>query len=60
MGGVGGYRYVGIDIILVRVISARKSLRKIFTLIIIGLILSDCLVSCVLRFAYYVFNFAKN
>ena len=52
MGGGDGCRYVGFDVILGQVMAARRSLRRIFMLILVGLVLTDCLVSCVLHFAY--------
>ena len=36
-----------------------RSLRILFTLILVGLVLPDCLVSCVLNFAYFVVRFVK-
>ena len=60
MVGGGGCRCVGIDARLGRVMAARRSLRKLFTIILLGLVLTDCLVSCVFSFAYRVLHFAKS
>ena len=38
----------------------RRSSRRIFIIILVGLVLPDCLVSWVLHFAYFVFRFAKS
>ena len=40
--------------------AARRSLRGIFVLILVGLVLPDFLVSYVLRCAYLVLRFFKN
>ena len=34
--------------------------KEIFTLILVGLVLPDCLVSCILRIAFCVLSFAKS
>ena len=40
-------------------IAARRSSRRIFTIIPVGLVIPDCLVSCVLLFAYGVLRLTK-
>ena len=45
MGGGGGCRCVGVDVSLGRVMAAGRLLRKFFTLILVGIVLPDCLVS---------------
>ena len=57
MVGGGICRYVGIDVSLGRVMAERRSLRRLFTIFFIGILLTDCLVSCVLHFSYCVFRF---
>ena len=58
MGAGGKCRCVGIDVSLVRVIAPHRSLRKLYTLILVGLLLSDCFVSYVLHFSYFILCFA--
>ena len=60
MGGGDGLGYVGVDISEGRVMTAQRSSRRLFVLILVGLVLPDSLVSCVFCFAYFVFCFAKN
>ena len=60
MGGGDGCRYDGVDVSLVKVMSEWSSLRRLLTLILVGLVQTDCLVSCILNFAYCVFRFAKS
>ena len=60
MGDGDGCRYVGVDIGLGRVMATRKSLRRLLTLITVGLVLPNYLLSCVLCFSYCVFRFAKS
>ena len=45
MGGGDGYMYVGVDVGLGRLIMSWRSLRRIFMLILIGLVLTEYLVS---------------
>ena len=52
MGGGDGCRYDGVDVSLVKVMSEWSSLRRLLTLILVGLVQTDCLVSCILHFAY--------
>ena len=59
MGGGGGCRCVRVDVSLVRVMVVWRSLSRLFMLILVGLVLTDCLVSCVLHFAYCVLRFEK-
>ena len=59
MGGGDGCRYVGDDVSLGRVMAARRSLRRIFTVILVGLVLPESLVSCVLCFSYCYLHFSK-
>ena len=59
MGGGGGCRCVGIDVSLSRVMAAWRSLRRLFTLIPVGLVLPDCLLYYALSLAYCVLSFAK-
>ena len=59
MGGGDGCRYVGVHVGLGWVMAARRSLGRLFTLILVGLLLTDYLVSCVLRFVYCVLRFSK-
>ena len=59
VGGGDGFRYVGVDVSLGQVMAEQRSLRRLFMLIPVGLVLPDCLISCVLRFVYCVFNFEK-
>ena len=59
LGGGGGCRCVGIDVSLGRLMDSRRSLRRLFILILVGLVLTDCLLSWVLRFAYCVLIFAR-
>ena len=58
--GGGVCRYFGIDVRLVRVMAERRSLRRVFTLILVGLVLTNCLVSCIFRFSYSVLHIAKS
>ena len=44
--------YVGVDVGLGQVMAAQRSLRILFSLTLVGLVLPDYLVSCVLRFTY--------
>ena len=60
MGGGDGCRYVGFDVSLGQVMAATRSLKRLFTLILVALVLPNCLVSCVLSFANCVFHFAKS
>ena len=60
MGGGDESRYVGVIIGLGRVIAAWRLSRRLFTLILVGLVLPDYLVSSVLRFAYCLLRFAKS
>ena len=50
MVGGGGCRCVVNNVRLGRVMLSQRSLRIIFTLILVGLVLNDCLVSCVIYF----------
>ena len=52
MGSVYGCRYVGVDVGLIWAMAVRRALRKIFMLNLVGLLLPDYLVSCVLGFAF--------
>ena len=60
MGGGGGCRCVRDDVSLVRVMVVWRSLSRLFMLILVGLVLTGCLVSCVLRFSYCVLCFSKK
>ena len=60
MGDDDGCRYVGSGVSLGWVMVAQRSLRRLFMLIIVGLVLPDCLVSCFLHFASCVFRFNKS
>ena len=60
MGGSDRCRHVGVDVGLGWVMAERRSLRRLFTLIIVGLVLPDYLVSCILRFSCYALSFAKS
>ena len=60
MDGGDGCIYVGIDVNLGWVIASWRSLRILFTLILIGIALPGCLVSFVLRFAYCILCFEKK
>ena len=51
MGGGDVCRYVGVDVGLVKMASLR-SLRRIFMLILLVLVIPDYLLSCILRFDY--------
>ena len=50
--------YVGVDVGLGQVMAAQRSLRRLFMLILVGLVLPDSLVSYILRFAYCVLRFS--
>ena len=41
-------RSIGVDVSWDQVVAARISLRRIFTLILVGIVLPDCFISCVL------------
>ena len=58
-GGGDGCRYVEVEFSFCQVMVSRRSLRTIFTLIILGFILPAFLVSCILCFSYSVLRFAK-
>ena len=51
MVDVDGCSSVGVDINLVRVMTARISLRRLFTIILVDLVLSMFWISCALRFS---------
>ena len=51
VGGGDVCRYVGVDVGLVKMASLR-SLRRIFMLILLVLVIPDYLLSCILRFDY--------
>ena len=59
MNGGDEFGYVEVDVGLGPVMVGRRSLRRIFTIILVGLVLPDSLVSCVFSFAYFVFHFLK-
>ena len=52
MGGGDLFKYAGVDVGLGRVMMSWRSLRRLFMLTPLGLVLSDYLVFCVLRFAF--------
>ena len=60
MGGGDICRYVGFDVSWGQVMAARRSPRRLLTLILVGLLLPDCLESCVLSFAYYNSHSVKS
>ena len=60
MGGSDVCRYIGVDVGLGRMMAAWRSMRIFFTLILVGLVLSDYLVYCVLRFPFCLLRFAKS
>ena len=60
VGGGGECSFVGIDVSLVEVMAARRSLRRIFSLILVVLVLPGSLVSCVLHFDYCILRFTKS
>ena len=60
MGGGDRCMYVGIDVGYYWVMAARISSRRLFTLILVGLVLPDFLVSCVLNFDFCALSFAKS
>ena len=51
MSGSDGCRYVGVDVGLGRVMPAQSSSRRLFTLILVVILLPDYLVSWVFYFA---------
>ena len=59
MCGVGGHNCSGIGVSLGWVVVPWSSLRRLIMIILVGLLLPECLVSCVLHFTYYVLRFAK-
>ena len=60
MGGGDVCRYVGVDVSLGRAMAAWRSSGRLFTLILVGLVLPDFLVSCVLNFDFCALSFAKS
>ena len=59
MSGGDGCGYVEVDVGLGRVMIARRSVRILFTVILLGLVITDSLVSCVLNLSYCVLRFVK-
>ena len=59
MSGGDGCGYVEVDVGLGRVMIARRSVRILFTVILLGLVITDSLVSCVLNLSYCFLCFVK-
>ena len=63
VGGGDGFRYVGVDVSLDQVMAEQRSLRRLFTLILVGLVPPYCLISCILHFAFckkYIWKILPN
>ena len=63
VGGGDGFRYVGVDVSLDQVMAEQRSLGRLFTLILVGLVLPYCLISCILHFAFckkYIWKILPN
>ena len=60
VGGGYGCRYAGVDVSLDWVMAAQRSLKRLLTLLIVGFLILDCLVYCVLSFTSCVLRSEKS